>query len=592
MKRLLFIVHRVPYPPDKGERVRAFHELKALAQRYCVTVVSPGDGRADYESAKVLHQWCERVILSPAGGTKGLVRGLWRLLRGGSATEGYFHSDQLSQRIRKLTRDTRFDVAMASSSAMLGYLLDAKVPHRVLDMIDVDSAKWFTYAAQARWPKSWIYQREGRAVQRLEQDSIIKCDAVLVVSEAEAHVLGDYRQKVGPLCNGVDMEFFSPREVEQQGGASVVFTGTMDYRPNVDGVCWFVEKVWPGLKQEVPELRFVIVGRNPTAAVRGLSKHDGVEVTGAVDDVRGYLAEAGVAVCPLRIARGLQNKVLEAMAMGKAVVSSGPALEGLEVEIGRDVLQADTPEQWHESLVNVLRDDQLRTTLGKNARSCVEQRYNWDTRMAPLVSLCESFSDGAAAEREADSSSEEKSSGKMGGDGRRRGRGRRSSKDRAKEADRESKAAAVSNVVVPGGIALSVQADEKPVSKWLMLGLWAMTAAYATIVFCASLMASGQSLPLLGSLSFSPLVQNMLHMPAYALLMLCVSLSMSVTMRKGWLSVILSVLICFGIGLLLEYLQGLVAGRTSSSEDVMLNTTGIMLGLPAALTWRARTFAR
>ena len=548
----------MPYPPDKGERIRAFHELKALSKSFRITLAALTHNKEDYESANAVQAWCERILLAPAGGKAGLVRGLSRIIKGKSVTEGYFHSRQLTDRLGKLLSDKHYPIALAYSSSMLPYLFKANVAHRVIDLVDVDSAKWFAYAGESSWPKKWAYQREGRIVRQLEEDAIIRCDAVLVVSDAESAVLGNYPRKLGVLGNGVDSDYFMAETNSHKGAASLVFTGTMDYRPNVEGVCWFVDKVWAGLKRQIPELTFCIVGRDPTPVVRRLAEHSGVEVTGTVGDVRPYLSSASVAICPLLIARGIQNKILEAMAMSRAVVSSGPGLEGLDVEIGRDVLQADTPEQWQEGIRRLLEDESYRATMGQSARRCVEARYNWDVRMAPLVSLCQRL---VSTPDESESVS--------------------TTVPRAPASAR--------NKVVPKK---EIHRKDKryPVNKRVAVALWLMTFAYGVVLAGGNLLPSGKRLPLLGvwDASMSATTQNMLHMPAYALLMVCVSLSMSASLRKRSLAIVLAIVITFGVGILMEYAQGSVPGRTVSNIDIMLNGIGIALALPAAISWRWR----
>jgi len=539
----------MPYPPDKGERIRAFQEIKALSKDFRITLAALAHSKMDYESAVAIRQWCEKVVLAPAGGKMGLVRGVLGTISGDSITEGYFSSRYLANLLKKLTHEVQYHVALAYSSSMLPYLLKANVAHRVIDLVDADSAKWYAYADEASWPKKWVFQREGEIVRRLEEDAIIRCEAVLVVSDAEAQVLGSYTKKIIVLGNGVDTNYFKIGDISHDHSASLVFTGTMNYRPNIEGVCWFVDNVWPELKRQKSDLKFYIVGRDPTPAVRSLAKHRDVEVTGTVDDVRPYLASAGVAICPLRIARGIQNKVLEAMAMERAVVSTGPALEGLEVEIGKDVLLADTPEQWRESIINLLENESVRINLGRNARKCVETKYNWDTRMAPLVTLCQKLAAKTVA---------------------------------AKVVSPTTLPVAARHVFTPK------KPKSLPVNRRAALALWFMTFLYLIILAYGSLLPSGKRLPLIGvwDASLSSAMQNMLHMPAYALLMICVSLSMSATLRYRPLAVILSVITSFGIGIFMEHAQGSVAGRTVSNVDILLNGAGIALALPAALAWR------
>lgn len=389
--RLLFIAHRVPYPPDKGERLRAFHEIRALSERFAVTVAALSHSRKDAEAASALKQWCRKVLVAPAGGKLGLLRGGVSLLVGKSVTEGYFHSRGLRKRIAIEAAREPFDVVVCYSSGTLPYALAAPSAARVIDLVDVDSAKWAEYAGNAGWLKGWSYRRESAAVRRLERRAVELCDAVLLVSGAESAALGVGDDKVMVVPNGVDADFFSPDAVEpaELGHASLVFTGTMDYRPNVEGVCRFTREVFPGLKSRLDDLTFTIVGRDPSPAVRRLAEVPGVSVTGWVPDVRPYLAAAGVVVCPLRIARGVQNKILEAMAMGKAVVASAPALEGLDLRDGEYVLEARSAEQWQEHVLHLLANADAREKLGRAAREHVREKYTWTGCMAPLVSLCE-----------------------------------------------------------------------------------------------------------------------------------------------------------------------------------------------------------
>ena len=400
MKRLLFIAHRVPYPPDKGERVRAFHEITALAGRFRITVAALAHSDGDVAAASELGRWCEKVLTGRAGGRLGFVRGALSVAAGRSATEGFFRNKRFLQTLVEEGGREPFDLVFGYSSSTLPYVLAVPAKARVMDLVDVDSAKWDSYAQAARGPKRWLYTREARGVRALERRAVECCDAVLLVSEAEKRALGISREKVMSVGNGVDTEYFRPLE-RPPGPPSLVFTGTMDYRPNVDGVCWFVREVWPELRRRVPELTFTIVGRDPAPEVRRLAEQPGVTVTGAVPDVRPYLAAATVAVVPLRIARGIQNKILEAMAMDRAVVGSSPAIEGLDVDVGKDLLQADSPDDWVRSVRTLLDGGDLRRALQRSARACVEGKYSWSTRMAPLVLLCKTLATTAPSHQAA-----------------------------------------------------------------------------------------------------------------------------------------------------------------------------------------------
>jgi sugar transferase (PEP-CTERM/EpsH1 system associated) len=262
----------------------------------------------------------------------------------------------------------------------------------VIDLIDVDSQKWLDYAEADRGPRAWLYRTEGRRLRRLERGLADWARAVTLVSVAEAEL---YRQScpgasAHAISNGVDLDTFRPDPGPTTVEQGCVFVGALDYRPNVDGACWFSREVWPEIRRLHPRATLALVGRRPTAEVRRLAREPGIEVVGQVPDVRPYVARAAVALAPLRIARGIQNKVLEALAMGKAVVASPRALVGLQVEPGVHALAASTPREWAEAVSGLLSDESLRRRLGAAGRVYVEEHHRWETcleRFGALLGL-------------------------------------------------------------------------------------------------------------------------------------------------------------------------------------------------------------
>ncbi len=414
MKRLLMLTHRLPYPPDKGERVRAFEALRALSSRFDIVLASLSESRNELaRAADGLRPWCRQVLAAPLRRKLALCRGACRLAMGGSVTEGYFASRRLSRLVLDEACRQPFDIVLGYSSGMLPLALRVPAAGRVMDLVDADSAKWRSYSRAGRGMLSWAYQREAQGVAALEQQAVRQCHAVLLISQAEVAALGIRSERLMAVGNGVDAAFFDPAapfddtrgegdkssagspenegradEQSDSAGGRLVFTGTMNYRPNVEGIGWFVEHVWPAVRRLRPACQLQIVGRNPTPAVWRLADAAGVEVTGAVADVRPYLRQASLAVAPLRIARGVQNKVLEAMAMARPVVASSAAMEGLEVEAGRHLLRADSPQEWVRAVDQVLNDPAAAREFGRRARQCVLERYSWPSRMSPLVELC------------------------------------------------------------------------------------------------------------------------------------------------------------------------------------------------------------
>jgi len=395
MRRLLYVAHRVPYPPDKGERVRAFHEITALCSHFEITLAALAHDPSDARAAECLREWCPEIILAPAGGALGRLRAAASMLAGRSATEGFFHSPRLGRQLARRAAGEPFDIAFAYCSSVLPACLRVKAKAHVIDLVDADSRKWLAYAGDSRWPVNRLYRSEARAVGGLERQAVERCQAVFITSQAEIEALGPGAESPHVLAvgNGVDTDYFCPDPslpAPDPQSPCLVFTGWMNYRPNVDGVCWFVREVMPPLRQRLGGLTFRIVGRNPAPKVMQLAQCPGVVVTGSVPDVRPYLAAATAAVVPLRIARGVQNKVLDAMAMGRPVVASSAALAGLDLTDGQEALRADSPDEWIEHILALARpaSADMPSQLGARARQCVVARYNWAQRLKPMVDVC------------------------------------------------------------------------------------------------------------------------------------------------------------------------------------------------------------
>jgi sugar transferase (PEP-CTERM/EpsH1 system associated) len=262
----------------------------------------------------------------------------------------------------------------------------------VMDFVDVDSDKWRQYAKDARAPMNWVYARESGKLLTYDRAVAARVDASLLVSDAEAalfrKLVPDSAAKIHAVANGIDCDFFSPThrfETPYTTGPVFVFTGTMDYRPNVDAVVWFANEIFPALRARLPQAVFAVVGAKPSRDVAALASRPGVRVTGRVADVRPFLAHADVVVAPLRIARGIQNKILEGMAMAKPVVTTGQGLEGIDAVPGRHLLLADTPDAFAEKVMEAL--DPRASALGAAARQLMEASYSWTGRLAPLDRL-------------------------------------------------------------------------------------------------------------------------------------------------------------------------------------------------------------
>lgn len=390
MKRdLLFLAHRIPYPPDKGDKIRSWHLLRHLAQSWHVHLGAFVDDPEDWRHTDVLLNLCADIKLLALNTQTSKWRSLRGLASGEALTLPYYRSRALADWVRAKLQ-VGIDTVVVYSSAMAQYVMDAPGCSRVMDFVDIDSDKWRQYAPTKTWPLSWLYEREGRRLLDWEKQVAAEFNAALFVSSAEA---GDFRRlapesqdKISYYNNGVDAEYFSP-DVDfaspfPESIKPLVFTGAMDYWPNIDAVTWFSRSVLPSVRQSMPDAVFYIVGSKPSEEVRALES-DGIKVTGRVEDVRPYLAHASVVVTPLRIARGIQNKVLEAMAMAKTVVSSSQALEGICAERGKEILCADSPEEFAHAVAEVMAG----LHFGEAARRRVLADYAWEANLAVIDEL-------------------------------------------------------------------------------------------------------------------------------------------------------------------------------------------------------------
>jgi sugar transferase (PEP-CTERM/EpsH1 system associated) len=389
MARILFLVHRLPYPPNKGDKVRSYHLLRHLSAQHEVHLGTFIDDPDDEVHRAKVDGLCAQAYVGRLDANYARWRSLLGFVRGEPLTLPYHADAALRRWIRESMSRESFDAVIAFSSAMVQFVPEG-LPFLV-DFVDVDSAKWTQYASQRRWPLSWLYRREGRKLLEYERSVARRASASFFVTEKEVALF----ESLAPDCvglstavgNGVDADYFAPDPARPspflESEVPVVFTGAMDYWPNVDAVRWFAQAMLPRLQQSWPRLRFHVVGRNPTPAVRALTAQ-GVNVTGAVPDVRPFLQHAAVVVAPLRLARGVQNKVLEAMAMERPVVSAAACVEAIDAVDGRDVLPATSADDYVEAVSGLLQDPQRAIAISRAARRCVMNGYSWTTRLRGL----------------------------------------------------------------------------------------------------------------------------------------------------------------------------------------------------------------
>jgi sugar transferase (PEP-CTERM/EpsH1 system associated) len=400
MKDLLFLAHRIPYPPDKGDKIRAWNVLRHLAERYRVHLDTFIDAPEDVAGVPHLERICASVTWRALSPRRARLRSLAGLFNGAALTQLYFGDRRLHETVARLDAAHQPAFVYVFSSSMVPYVPDRQDLRVVLDIVDVDSEKWRQYAETGSWLARAIYRRESRTLLALERRAAARADAVLLVSRAEADLFARLAPEAAAhthhIGNGVDLAYFDPSRSfanPLDGRPAIVFTGVMDYRPNVEAMVWFVEQVMPRLRKRAAPLCLWIVGSNPARSVRALAGPD-VRVTGRVPDVRPYLKHARVAVAPLRIGRGIQNKVLEAMAMSVPVVATPQAREGLDACTDSEILTAAAPSDFAAAIDSIL--DGEVGPIGARARARVVRDYGWDASLARLDRLFDAVGNAPA----------------------------------------------------------------------------------------------------------------------------------------------------------------------------------------------------
>ncbi|WP_242186523.1 TIGR03087 family PEP-CTERM/XrtA system glycosyltransferase [Sphingomonas sp. CARO-RG-8B-R24-01] len=386
MGDILFLGHRLPYPPNRGDKIRGYHVLRHLAATQRVHLIAFADDPRDLEPWDAIDQiTASRTIVWRS---KSRLRAAAEAIVSGAPISLTAFADRaVRSAVETLLAEQAIDTIYVFSSQMAQYLPLNAGQRVIMDFVDMDAAKFEAYARDSRGPMRWLMAREAALLLRHDTAIARRSQANLFVSAAEATL---FRERSGAanvhaVENGIDTAFFNPERpyaAVDLPGPSIVFTGQMDYRPNVEAVTWFVDAILPKIRRIHPDARFAIVGRASTEAVRKLALHPGVTVTGEVADVRAWIAAASVVVAPLKLARGVQNKVLEAMAMARPVVASRAAAEGIDhrgtIRVG------ETADALGDAITAILRDPAAAAHLGQAARTQVMTRYSWAARLAPL----------------------------------------------------------------------------------------------------------------------------------------------------------------------------------------------------------------
>lgn len=386
---ILFVCHRFPFPPHRGGKIRPFHMVRHLAEKHRVVVATLAHSEEELAQGSDLQKHCSEVIAEVVPSPKRWMRAASALPTSKASSARYFWSARLQRKIRELASRMPIDAVIVHCAFVADYVREIRAPFRMLDYGDLDSRKWSDYARCRSFPLSAGYALEAHKLQHIERTLAGEFDQCSVTAEGE---LQSYRELGVPtpcqvIPNGVDAEYFHFCGDRAQHSDVIVFLGRMDYFPNIDGILHFVKDVFPLVRSRNPAAQLRIVGSNPVPPIMALNQLPGISVTGLVPDVRPYVQDAAVAIAPLRIARGTQNKVLECMAMGVPVVASPQAAKGVQAFPDRDLLVGHTPNQFADHVIRLLSNTELRMRIAEAGRKQVLSAHSWAASMKLLDSI-------------------------------------------------------------------------------------------------------------------------------------------------------------------------------------------------------------
>jgi polysaccharide biosynthesis protein PslH len=387
--KILYVCHRFPFPPKRGGKIRPFNMIRHLtASGHRVTVCSLARSPAEAAEGAGIAEYCERFEAGLVSNPVQALRMVARLPTTVPSSMGFFHSPELARKIDALLASERFDLIFVHCSSVAQYVSDVRGIPKILDFGDMDSQKWLEYVQYKPLVLKAGYWLEGTKLEREEKRLARQFDLCTATTRAEWETLESYGTGVASdwFPNGVDADFFKP-DGEGYDVDTISFIGRMDYYPNQEAMFRFCADSWPLLRARRPDIKLVIVGADPSPAVKKLGELPGVTVTGSVPDVRPYVLRSAAMVAPLNIARGTQNKILEAMAMGVPVVSSRVASGGVDAIDQEHFLVADTPSHYAEALLRLVEQPGERARLSAAGRARMLSHHAWPRSMQRLDAI-------------------------------------------------------------------------------------------------------------------------------------------------------------------------------------------------------------
>jgi sugar transferase (PEP-CTERM/EpsH1 system associated) len=389
--KILYLCHRFPFPPKRGGKIRPFNMIRHLSgSGHDVTVASLARSPVEASEGRGITPYCAHFEMAEVRDPIQMARMLARLPTSTPSSMGYFYSPKLARRVRELLTRQCFDLIFVHCSSVAQYVADVRGVPKILDFGDMDSQKWLEYARYKPFPLAAGYRLEGLKLEREEKRLARMFDLCTATTRAEWQTLEGYDLGVASdwFPNGVDSDYFAPT-IEPYDPDTLSFVGRMDYYPNQECMFDFCSNVLPRILQRRPGVRLLIVGADPSKEVKKLGEIPGVTVTGSVPDVRPYVGRSTVMVAPLNIARGTQNKILEAMAMGVPVVTSRAAAGGVDAVPGEHFLVASSHEEQAKAVLRLLEDRGERRRLADAGRARMLSHHAWPSSMRRLDAIIE-----------------------------------------------------------------------------------------------------------------------------------------------------------------------------------------------------------
>jgi len=388
--KILYVCHRFPFPPSRGGKIRPFNMIKHLAASHEVTVASLARSPVEAREGAGIAPFCTAFEMAEVSNPIQVIRMFLRVPTSTPSSMGFFYSSVLARRIRERLARERFDLIFVHCSSAAQYVSGVDGIPKILDFGDMDSQKWLEYARYKRFPLSAGFWLEGRKLAREERRLAGRFDLCTATTRAEWETLESYRTGATTdwFPNGVDSAYFAPN-AESYDADTICFVGRMDYYPNQESMFDFCARTLPLVRVQRPNVKLLIVGADPSAAVRKLGEQPGVTVTGPVPDVRPYLQRSALMVAPLNIARGTQNKILEAMASGVPVVASRAAAGGVDAIAGEHFAVAATTDEHVWAILRILGDPAERHRLALAGRARMLSHHSWDRSMQRLDAIIE-----------------------------------------------------------------------------------------------------------------------------------------------------------------------------------------------------------